>query len=500
MRASFAFAGAGIVLAALCWDTPLLAAENRQQVEEIKRAAESGNVKAQVELGLMYAAGGLGVRRSYKDAAKWWEAASAKDDSRAEYYLGTLYISGKGEERDPAKAVSLFEKSAEHGDSFGMSGLGELYLKGDGVEKSQRVAIEWFNKALQLNDSEAQMQLGFMRLTGDGLPKDPKEGVRLLRASADQGNAAGMLVLAAVLDRGEGVVRDRLEAYVWARRAAVLKFKKAAKLADEIGAQLTSAQRDEADRKASDWKPGRGEANAMPRSPHEAEGDEEADAAADGAKSSTGGAPRLVATGSGFYVSDEGMLVTNHHVIAGCTKLGAGTQSNGMTDARVVADDVGNDLAVLKAGGRPPAVAILRSGPVRQSESVVAYGFPLTGALSSGGNATVGTITALTGLRDDSRFYQTSAPVQPGNSGGPLVDMSAKVVGVVDAKLDALAVAEAIHDIPQNVNFAIKISVVTNFLDSHGIRYATASGGDPKSGPDVSDAAKAFTALVTCWK
>lgn len=489
-------------------------AEMKAQAAKIKEAAEAGDVKAQTALGLLYALGGHGVRKSYKDAAKWWEQAASHGDARAEHFLGVLYLNGKGEPRDVDQAIKLLRQSAAQGDGAAMAVLGELYLFGDGVDKNLKTAIEWFQKAVQAGDPEGEFRLGMARLSGEGLAKDPREGGRLLRSAAEQGNEGAMMMMAVLLSRGEaGMPRDPVEAYTWALRAQSLKVKKAAKLADTLAGSLTPQQRAAAEAKAAGWKPQRAEgAEAMP-SPHGEPREEEGDEASSGdegppagrpgqAPAAAGdGKPRLVATGSGFYVSGDGHLVTNHHVIAGCTKLEAGTEAGGMAEARPVADDPGNDLAVLQVKAKPPAVATLRSGPVRQAEAVMAYGFPLTGALSSSGNATTGAITALTGLQDDSRFYQTSAPVQPGNSGGPLVDMGARVVGVVDAKLDALRVAQVTHDIPQNVNFAIKVAVLTNFLDSHGIRYGMASAdGSAKSAPDISDAARAFTALVTCWK
>ncbi len=128
------------------------------------------------------------------------------------------------------------------------------------------------------------------------------------------------------------------------------------------------------------------------------------------------------------------------------------------------------------------------------------FGYPLYGALASQGNLTVGVISALAGLGDDSRVMQISAPVQPGNSGGPLLDMSGNVVGVVTAKIDAIRVAELIGDIPQNVNFAIKASVVLAFLDSHDVNYRTETSDRILSAADVADRAKRFTVLVECWK
>jgi serine protease Do len=135
---------------------------------------------------------------------------------------------------------------------------------------------------------------------------------------------------------------------------------------------------------------------------------------------------------------------------------------------------------------------------VRQGEEIVIYGFPLTRVLASTGNVATGNITALAGIADDSRFFQISAPVQPGNSGGPLLDRDGAVVGVVVAKLNALRIAAATGDIPQNINFAIKGSVVASFLDAQGVSYADSSNASALSTPDIAERAKMFTVHVTC--
>ena len=119
--------------------------------------------------------------------------------------------------------------------------------------------------------------------------------------------------------------------------------------------------------------------------------------------------------------------------------------------------------------------------PFDKVETVAAYGYPLPGLLASGGNLTTGNITALSGIGDDSRLLQISVPVQPGNSGGPLLDSGGNVVGVVEGKINAIKIAAASGDIPQNVNFAIKASVIATFLDSNGVRYAKRTGRPPFS-------------------
>ena len=156
---------------------------------------------------------------------------------------------------------------------------------------------------------------------------------------------------------------------------------------------------------------------------------------------------------------------------------------------------------MLKADRRPAQVAAFRIGaPLRQGEGVIVFGYPLSGLLASSGNLTAGNLTALAGLRDDARLLQISAPVQPGNSGGPVLDRAGNIVGVVVGKLDALLVASVLKDIPQNVNFAIKGSVATNFLEARGVTYATAAPAGDMSDAAIADRARAFTVRVECLK
>jgi S1-C subfamily serine protease len=172
--------------------------------------------------------------------------------------------------------------------------------------------------------------------------------------------------------------------------------------------------------------------------------------------------------GTGFFVSSDGEILTNNHVVAGCRNL---TIKGGLP-VQVISRNPASDLAVVKVEIKPDQIAVFRSGPSpRVGDTVVIFGFPLPGVLSSEGNVSTGILSATTGLQNDVRFVQISAPVQPGNSGGPVFDTSGHVIGVVVAKLDAMRVAQFTGDIPQNVNFAVHWSEVRALLDEQGIRY-----------------------------
>ena len=134
----------------------------------------------------------------------------------------------------------------------------------------------------------------------------------------------------------------------------------------------------------------------------------------------------------------------------------------------------------------------------RLGEYVVAFGYPHADILASSGNFTQGNVTALAGMGDDSRYLQISTPVQAGNSGGPLLDQSGNLVGIVTSKLNALKMAQASGDLPQNVNFALKASIVASFLDINGIKYTPGSETSAFKPEELADQAKSMSVFVLC--
>lgn len=203
-------------------------------------------------------------------------------------------------------------------------------------------------------------------------------------------------------------------------------------------------------------------------------------------------------SGTAFFVSAAGHLLTNHHVVEGCRTVQITRAGSVAEPVQVIARDATNDLALLKAGGTPPTAVPALASRARIGDSVYVYGFPLAGLLASSGNFTVGNVTATSGLNDDSREYQISAPVQPGNSGGPLMDQYGNIAGVVVSKLNALSVAAVTKDLAQNVNFAIKASVATTFLDSNSVFPAAAPATTPLDPAAIAERARAFTVFVQC--
>jgi hypothetical protein len=206
-------------------------------------------------------------------------------------------------------------------------------------------------------------------------------------------------------------------------------------------------------------------------------------------------------TGSGFLVG-PGFVLTNHHVVAGCRRLEVRNDRKQRATARVVADDPRRDLALLAVPPGAGTPLVFRDGPpVERGEGVVTYGFPLSGLLGSGPTLTTGDVSALSGIHDNPLHLQISAPVQPGNSGGPVLDRNGHVIGVVVSKLNALRVARLTGgDVPQNVNFAIKGTEALAFLEAHDAKPQLAPSNGPELRPSqVGDIANTAAMFVRCF-
>jgi S1-C subfamily serine protease len=206
-------------------------------------------------------------------------------------------------------------------------------------------------------------------------------------------------------------------------------------------------------------------------------------------------------TGTGFVVARDRVL-TNHHVIDGCNAITVRTADGRSLPATMPARvDVQRDLALLAVPNDPGPVLPFRANPVRRGESVVTYGFPLAGLLAAGPTLTTGEVSALAGLANNEQHFQISAPVQQGNSGGPLLDRQGHVMGVIVSKLNAQRIAQRTGDIPQNVNFAVKGTEALGFLRRAGVEPTLRDSAPTElSAAEVGERAHASTVFIRCEK
>ncbi|WP_288938822.1 serine protease [uncultured Roseovarius sp.] len=202
---------------------------------------------------------------------------------------------------------------------------------------------------------------------------------------------------------------------------------------------------------------------------------------------------REQSTGTGFLINSGGIYLTNAHVVKNCSAVRVGGEP-----ADTIAVSSSFDLAALAAPyddeARPLAFA---RSDIGLNADVTIAGFPLHGLLG-GLNVSRGSISAMKGIGGDETTVQISAPVQPGNSGGPMIDRFGNVVGVVVAKLDAVEVANVTGDIAQNVNFAIRGSIAKIFLQTNGIEYSLGPNEGNVAPDEAAQILQSATKLVEC--
>jgi len=207
-------------------------------------------------------------------------------------------------------------------------------------------------------------------------------------------------------------------------------------------------------------------------------------------------AARPRSTGSGFFVTTDGHLVTNAHVVRACGEI----RVDGHGAARLLRADEDKDLALLKVAPRKP-VAHVRVSPARAQlgQEVVVFGFPLSGILNNGLNVTTGIISSETGIANDRRIVQFTAAIQPGNSGGPILDVAGNLLAVVKAKFSDRFALNRGNFVPQNLNFGIDANVLAQFLARNGVKVQSAPEDAPtRTVAELAAVARSHTMLVSC--
>jgi S1-C subfamily serine protease len=173
----------------------------------------------------------------------------------------------------------------------------------------------------------------------------------------------------------------------------------------------------------------------------------------------------ITGTGSGFFITKEGHVLTNYHVIEDNDIVIAAYDGGEEVDvAMVIRKDAKKDLALLKMDVKSVPVALGVPEGVQPGRTVFALGFPNPELQGVAPKVTMGIISALTGMHDDEDNYQIDAAVQPGNSGGPLFCADGQVIGVVSARVNDSYYVETTGTIAQKINYAVKAEAVLSFL------------------------------------
>jgi len=512
-------------------------------------------------LGLM-AHLGNGLRQNYAVAMAYYKASAELDFAPAYFRIGILHANGRGVPTNPKEAMQFYMKAANLGDAVAQFNVGLGFLTGVGIEKDVRKGLFWMLVASDrltdqkvLGDAQKNIQLAQQRLDSATISSiqfgaaswkpiiptkwiDPNElkafvgkypfervrgrtlfevpevrsRVQMLPGSNGVKDINQLAASPPVEERSGWLVAHGCQPHAcpWAQWAIAInlsdynvfvcfgtegnpaKYAATGKKAveqppknenpcPEISDALSTFQRV--------FSPPLQSAQPAPAAPIQAP-----------PIARQQQSPKLTSTGSGVFVNSEGDMVTNYHVIDGCADVKIGSNT-GQRHAVIVASDEANDLAILHTDIVGIEPLPFRDGRgIRAGDEIVLVGFPYSGLLTSSPNVSVGAVSALAGMRDDTRFLQISAPVQPGNSGGPLLDLSGSVVGVVVATINASAVLKITGSVPQNVNFAIKSSLAREFLDAKRISFKTSSAGAKIDTADVGEKGSRSTVLVECYK
>ncbi|MSP04078.1 MAG: serine protease [Acetobacteraceae bacterium] len=200
-------------------------------------------------------------------------------------------------------------------------------------------------------------------------------------------------------------------------------------------------------------------------------------------------------TGTGFYVSRAGHVLTNKHVIYGCASVVISRPGGGNVVLRVLARDPDHDLALLQETNPATSPVTFRAPitPLRAGEPSISLGYPIRELLGSL-IVTSGIISSLSGGRGDEAKFQMQTPIQPGNSGGPVFDEAGLLIGVSTAQI-----TRAGNRAVQNVSFAIKSEIARKFLDSQNIKPDATRLTSKLTPADITEQQQKSVLPLTCY-
>lgn len=214
--------------------------------------------------------------------------------------------------------------------------------------------------------------------------------------------------------------------------------------------------------------------------------------------------PEIIGSGTGFYINKEGHIATNFHVIDKCEFI----KSNG-AELKVIASDPINDISILNSNIVNENYIKLSSSTVIKGQDIYVIGYPygtfLSGGLLPQSKTTKGIVSSLQGLNNFYNWFQMDASIQPGNSGGPIIDDEGYLKGITVASADYKVIFEAFENLPQNINYGIKVDILKNILEANEISYeSNADSGIfdfffAESFEEIIKDADKATLYIECW-
>lgn len=394
---------------------------------------------------------------SQKESLRHWLLQShLLGDKDASWELGMSYLGEEGLRPDKKDAMIYLNAGAQTAEHW--TKLAQLYLSDDpeilDFEKGKYL-LEDLSK---LGVVDAKFNLALQLYSGKKLNYAPEKAYELWLDVATSGkeaiNRAAQCNLAILLRDGIGVPKNEIESFAWIIQASASGETNALQERQRLEsifsrelcllAQQRSAELSELiDRNSVDKK------------------------TIDSHKE-----PKKIQTGTGAFVSSSGHVLTAAHVVENTRKIEIIVNSVSH-EAQLLKIDKANDIAVLKVDLKNSAHLNVTSGEkIRLGSPIFTLGFPNPDIQGVSPKLTRGEISSVNGTLDDPTSWQVSAPVQSGNSGGPLFNLEGKVVGMIQTKLGMIA-AQTTGDLPQNVAYAVKGKYLLQILEDCGVKSET---------------------------
>jgi len=352
----------------------------------------------------------------YQAAFHIWKQLAQQNHVLALINLGAMYDAGQGVPENPVKAFESFKQATRSGNPHAQYNLGNMYAQGRGVERNLKKAAAWYRKAAEQDLAIAQYSLGLLYAT--------KQSVTYPFADKKRESAIKWLY-----QSGMSYIENRQIEEAARAHQTMVEIAERHTLTERLMLEIQSRQTPQlSDPQISDLS----------------------------------GA----ALGTGWPIS-SGHIITNYHVVAASKEIYLQDISGRRLKAWTILQDEVNDIAVLEVedpSRLPPALPMADTAMPLGSR-VFTIGFPRVDVLGTSPKVTRGLISKLTGPADDSNSCQTTVAIQPGNSGGPLLNMSGEVVGVIRAMLGIKHPESGETVILEDASCALKIEYVRDALE-----------------------------------
>jgi S1-C subfamily serine protease len=352
----------------------------------------------------------------YQTAFRIWKQLAQQNHVLALINLGAMYDAGQGVPENPVKAFEFFNRAARSGNPYAQYNLGNMHAEGRGVKRNIEKATSWYRKAAEQDLAIAQYSLGLLYAA--------KQGATSQFSGQRRESAIKWLYRSGMSYLENRQIEEAAKAH-----QTMMEIAEGHPLTEQLMLEIQSRQ---------------------------------APQLSDPPISDLSG----VAIGTGWPIS-SGHIITNYHVVAASKEIHLQDINGRQLKARTILQDEVHDIAVLEVEdpARLPPALPLADTTMSVGSRVFTVGFPRVDVLGISPKVTRGVISKLTGPADDSSSCQTTVSIQPGNSGGPLLNMNGEVVGVVRAMLGINHPESGDTVILENASCALKIEYVRDTLE-----------------------------------